>query len=385
MPLIAIRRVSVYNGNSIDKPSTVVFRANPGDIISSEEDDGGPDPRDVADVIEGAGCTLLPALVDCFTNTAAVDKDLRLFASYGISTVLDMCSTTPEIEAMRTASASEIALPSYMASGTVARAQSELPDHIYNLRETDRLRAPSDADPFVTSRVAGPNKADFIKVLVDVPGLDDTTLAALVDAAHRHGKLAVAHATQTGAFDRALAAGFDVVTPVPLNGLISDATAAGMAARGMACVPSLCMRRSKAPLLRRGVQGDGPFAVLASGIHGPVTYDFEYALDNVRKLHAAGVRTCAGTEANQTSPSPVAIGESMHAELALLVRAGLTNREALRAATVVPAEVFGLHGRGSLRPGMRADMILLAGNPLEDIEATKRIRKVWLGGVEVEA
>jgi imidazolonepropionase-like amidohydrolase len=272
-----------------------------------------------------------------------------------------------------------------MASGTVATSESQLPNHLYNLRETDALQLPSEADQFVVSRVTGPNRADYIKVLVDAPGLDDATLSALVDATHRHGKLAIAHATQTGAYTRALKAGFDVITPVPLNGMIDDETVNGMAARGVACVPSLCMRRTRAPLLRRGAQGGGPFAVLSEGIDEPGVYDFEYAVQNVKKLHAAGVRICAGTEANQTSPSPVSIGESIHGELELLVRAGLSNRDALRAATVVPTEVFGLQDRGSLQPGMRADMILLEGNPLEDIGATRRIRKVWLGGVEVDS
>jgi len=387
MAILAIRHVSVYDGNDLVGPSTVVFTASPGDIISSPLDDGDDtgESVDVDTVIEGTGCTLMPALVDCFTNTAAVDKDLQLFASFGISTVLDMCSTTSEIEAMRAASESEMGLPSYLASGAVATAESEVPAQLYNLRETDTLQLPSDADQFVASRVIGPNRADYIKVLVDTPGLNDDTLSALVGAAHRHGKLAIAHATQTRAFARALKAEFDVIMPVPLNGIIDDETVNGMAARGVVCVPSLCMRQARAPLLRRGAQGGGPFAVLSEGIDDPGVYDFEYALQNVKKLHAAGVRICAGTEANQMSPSPVSIGESIHGELELLVRAGLSNRDALRAATVVPTEVFRLHDRGSLRPGMRADMILLQGNPLEDIGATRRIRKVWLGGVEVDA
>ncbi|KAH6871982.1 putative hydrolase [Thelonectria olida] len=389
MAIITIRYVSVFNGKELLGPATVVFSASPGEIISAEVDgDAGLEehvPADLDSIIEGAGCILLPALIDSFINTSAAETDLQVFASFGISTVLDMCSTTPEIEAMRAASESEIGLPSYLASGTVAAAQTDMPNHLYNLRETGFVHLPSDAESFVISRVTGPNRADFIKVLVDLPGFDEPTLAALVEAAHRHGKLAIAHATQTGAFTRALAAGFDVITPVPLNGIIDDEAVNGMAARGVACVPTLCMRQTKAPMLRRGVHGGGPFARLSEDLDDPGIYDFEYALVNVKKLHDAGVRICAGTEANQTSHSPISIGESLHSELELLVRAGLTNREALRAATVIPTEVFGLQDRGALQPGMRADMIMLEGNPLDDINATRRIRKVWIQGIEVEA
>jgi hypothetical protein len=139
----------------------------------------------------------------------------------------------------------------------VATAETELSGHLYNIREIDALQLPPEADQFVVARVTGPNRPDYIKVLVGAPGLDDTTLSALVDAAHRHSRLAIAHATQTGAVTRTLKAGFDVITPVLLN---------GMAARGVACVPSLCMRQTRAPLLRRGAHGGGPFAILSEGM-----------------------------------------------------------------------------------------------------------------------
>jgi hypothetical protein len=108
MAIFAFRHVSVYDGTDVAAPCTVIFSASPGEIISSRFD-GGDDPGEsvhLDTVIEGTGCTLLPAPVDCFINTAAVDTDLQLFASFSISTVLDMYSTTSEIEAMRAASES---------------------------------------------------------------------------------------------------------------------------------------------------------------------------------------------------------------------------------------------------------------------------------------
>lgn len=66
-----------------------------------------------------------------------------------------------------------------------------------------------------------------------------------------------------------------------------------------------------------------------------------------------------------------------------LVEAGMTSAEALRAATELPAKYFGLRDRGVIKAGMRADMVLVEGNPLVDITATRKIKKVWIGGVEV--
>lgn len=71
----------------------------------------------------------------------------------------------------------------------------------------------------------------------------------------------------------------------------------------------------------------------------------------------------------------------MHRELELLVAAGLTPQAALQAATSTPARVFGLTDRGVITPGLRADLLLVDGDPLADITRTRHIRGVWRGGV----
>src|SRR5690606_4563552 len=94
------------------------------------------------------------------------------------------------------------------------------------------------------------------------------------------------------------------------------------------------------------------------------------AMESVRRLHAAGVPILAGTDA----PNPgTAHGASLHGELQLLVEAGLTPAEALAAATSVPAKAFGLGDRGRIAPGLRADLVLVNGDPTQDITATRSI------------
>jgi hypothetical protein len=98
-------------------------------------------------------------------------------------------------------------------------------------------------------------------------------------------------------------------------------------------------------------------------------------------LKEEGVPILAGTDA----PNPgTAYGASLHGELSLLVQAGLTPLEALRAATSLPAAKFGLAGRGVVRAGGLADLVLVNGDPSVNIDATRDIVAVWKDGVPVD-
>jgi imidazolonepropionase-like amidohydrolase len=118
--------------------------------------------------------------------------------------------------------------------------------------------------------------------------------------------------------------------------------------------------------------------------HG-VDVDYAHARSTVSAFHRAGITILAGTDAYQGPAFPASIqhGEALHDELGLLVEAGLTPVEALRSATVVPAEVFGFTDRGVIEAGRRANLLLVDGDPTQDIAATRAIRSVWVAGVKV--
>jgi imidazolonepropionase-like amidohydrolase len=73
----------------------------------------------------------------------------------------------------------------------------------------------------------------------------------------------------------------------------------------------------------------------------------------------------------------------MHGEVSWLVKDGLTPLEALRAATSAPARAFRLADRGRIRPGLRADLLLVEGDPTRDILQTRAIAAVWKRGLLV--
>jgi len=105
---------------------------------------------------------------------------------------------------------------------------------------------------------------------------------------------------------------------------------------------------------------------------------FAEKLALVRAMHRAGVPFLAGTDLGSYH---LRGGPSVHDELELLVRAGLTPMQALQAATRNPARVLGLeHLLGTVEEGKRADLVLLEANPLRAIRNTRKIWAVVVNG-----
>ena len=106
--------------------------------------------------------------------------------------------------------------------------------------------------------------------------------------------------------------------------------------------------------------------------------EFQQALRITREAHQAGVRFLAGTDSGGVPY--LYYGFSLHNELALLVEAGFTPMQALQSASRDPAEFLGLRDRGTIEAGKRADLVLLRADPLADIHNTQQIEAVVIGG-----
>ncbi|MET9633361.1 amidohydrolase family protein [Lentzea sp. NPDC006480] len=309
--------------------------------------------REGDEVVDAAGGTVLPGLID--SHVHLVPGALVQSLNCGVTTVLDMFSMPDAVAAAR-ASGPDAA--DVRSAGVGATAPGGHPSLMYDPFPT--LATADEAARFVADRIA--EGSDYLKIFSGVgglwPSLDPSTITALVTAAHSHGLVVVAHVSSTAGLDEVVSAGVDVVAHIPLDAELPASLVERMA--GIAV---------------------GPTLATVENTLGVDSRPYSRAEANVRLLADAGITLLAGTDA----PNPGTVfGESLHRELELLARCGLGPAQALAAATSAPARVFGLADRGRVAAGQRADLVLVAGDPLTDISAVRDIERIWRGGTACE-
>lgn len=101
----------------------------------------------------------------------------------------------------------------------------------------------------------------------------------------------------------------------------------------------------------------------------------------LRRLHEHGVRYLLSSDTGLLAQY---VGVAEHREMQSMVDAGIPPGDVIRASTLLPAQMLGLPDRGSLAVGKRADLLVLDGNPIEDITQTRNIRDVYLAGQRLD-
>ncbi len=346
--------------------------------------------------IDGRGHTLLPGLVDAHVH--AWGDAQRDMARFGVTSALDMHGAAARLPALRSAreSVADSGQADLWAAGFAITAPGgHGTQYGFSVPTVD---AGTDIDAFIAARVAEGD--DFIKLIVEdlsaygtaqrLPTLSGQQVAAVVAAAHARERLAIAHVATLADARMVVDAGADGLVHVFTDAVADDGLVEALRARDAFVTPTLSVVASMAGSGEGKALSQDPRLqpLLTVEQTGTLERDFgpphparlEQAIESVRRMHAAGVEILAGSDA----PNPgTAHGASLHHELELLVRAGLTPAQALAAATSRPAQRFGLAERGRIAPGMRADLVLVAGNPLDDIRATRAIEAVWKNGHRV--
>src|ERR1700722_8717860 len=346
-------------------------------------------------IVDGQGDTLLPGLID--SHTHAWSDALKQALAFGVTTELDMLSDVKfdaAARSMETGGKNHDAAD-LRSAGTLVTVEKGHGTE-YGIK-IPVLSSATEAQAFVDARIA--EGSDYIKVIYDdgsaynhpIPTLSKEELAAVVKAAHSRHKLVVVHiGSQAGAID-VIEAGADGLAHTFEDAPPSPEFVKLAKKRHIFVIPTLTVNESVAGTASGASLVDdphlGPYIDSQSTAnlkkafrrHPGDKLDFANALASVTALHKAGVPILAGTDAPN---SGTAHGVSIHRELELLVKAGLTPNEALAAATSVPAKTFGLNDRGRIAPGLRADLLLVKGNALQNVTATRNIAAIWKTGFE---
>lgn len=427
-------RIFVGDGKIIETGAVLVKNGR----IEAVYEGSSPDPKDLrAEPIEAAGKTLLPGLIDthvhlvspggAFEDMKEFNPDkavLRALAAYlysGITAVRSVGDPLPTVEKARATTRSAERLgadlflcgPMFTAEGGHGTEYFKgLPEGIRKLAEGETTRIPKTPDEarrMVADLAAIP--VDGIKAILEAGRagmlfnrLDPAILRAIGEQAKaRHLPLSV-HTGDVQDVRDALSAGPSSIEHGSNREVIPEDLFLAMQSRGVAYAPTLsvmeafaAVRDGKFDLLDRTlVQQVGPPTLLrgtrklleSSGfaerrrtfaLFAPAQ---DTAAANLKQAWHAGVMLVTGSDAGNFL---VIHGPTVHRELQLWVQAGIPPAVALQAATFNAARLLGAASHiGLIRKGFDATLLLVDGNPLEDITATERIGLVLFKGERVD-
>ncbi len=388
------KNVRVFDGDTVIARCDVLIKG--GRIV---EVTSSINPPKGANLIDGEGHTLMPGLFDSHVHVIH-PQALRQCLIFGVTAVIDMFMDVGMMASIKREQESNPScdMAFLISAGTLATAPGGHGTQ-YGIK-IPTLVAAEEAEAFVEDRIS--EGSDFIKIIYDdgsaygvsIPTLRKEVISALVDAAHRRGKMVVIHAATLQNFLDALDAGVDGFAHLYFDNSFHPEFGAMVASRKAFVIPTLTVIRvtdqirdstaffedaDLAPFLSmediKMLKADFGSKIRAN------QKSYDVTQKALRQLREAGVTILAGTDA----PNPgTTYGASIHQELELLVKAGLSNLEALRSATSLPAVTFGCIDRGYIRPGYIADLLLVRGDPLSDITATRKIVGVWKNGSMVD-
>jgi imidazolonepropionase-like amidohydrolase len=425
-----VSQLALMGGSLVDvrtgsiRPNTTLLIRDDR-IAAVGPSDGFPIPAD-AQAVNVSGTWLLPGLFDMHTHATGAQLDrpkeklLHLFLAYGVTSVRDTGGNLTQLRLLRDDLAAGRKLgPRLFFAGPILEGLPPVWPSLSVLVDTTQ-RACSAVEFLADQGV------DFIKVYNWVP---EDSLRVVIETAHARGLRVTGHVPRTITMTRAIELGMDCLEHIRVTGremlpldeaapldalpvarretllwqrfalesepferLVQRLADSGVYLDATLLVDaSLCLDGREIDL-DNPANADVPPEVRDSFIQAPVPAIFELsqveralARDGFRRrqrfvamCHAAGVRLLAGTDCYGLGKLLPGLG--LQNELALLVDAGLTPLAAIQAATITAAEALGQPDLGVLEPGKLADVVVLEGDPLADIQNARRTRLVVKNG-----
>ena len=230
-----------------------------------------------------------------------------------------------------------------------------------------------------------------------LPSIDRATMAAAIAQARGHGLKAVVNVDSWAAAVEAIEAGAAAITHVPV-GPMPDAAIAAFLKHGARWIPTLSVHTGLADFLGNEDLLGNPLLAAVARERLRESYAYEVALPVFRRMEAAAQRQkrpvyLASVARAAAAGVPILVGSeagfpgtfqgfAIHREMALLVEAGLTPWQALQGATTDAGAFLGLEV--GVRRGDLANLVVLGGSPIDDIENTQGIVAVIHDGRVVD-
>jgi imidazolonepropionase-like amidohydrolase len=405
-------------GAPVQPNKTVVIE---GDRIRSISGDGAGNPND-AKSIDMHGQTIMPLIINTHGHLGMVKgtasgvsnqtednfrHQLLRYQDYGIGAILSMGTDGPKFAEIREASRSgKWQGADVYSAGNGFGVKDGAPPAAMGFTNILRPDTPDEARKEVAAQA--PMKPDFYKLWLDdfygqYPKLiSPEVYGAIIDEAHKHGLRVAAQLYHWKDARSLVADGVDVLAHSVRDGEVDDALLADMKKHHTAYIPTLSLDDFafayadspdwvNQPFFRAALD-PGVFEMITSPEYKAKTRESKMAkieeealpiaMRNLKKIYDAGILIALGTDSGAT---PIRVqGFAEHVELGLMVQAGLTPLEAISVATKNGAQLLRISDQyGTLESGKKANFIVLAKDPSQEISNTKTIRAVWKNGVKV--
>jgi imidazolonepropionase-like amidohydrolase len=337
-----------------------------------------------------------------FHTRESVEKDLRTYASYGVTTVLSMGTDQDTIFAVR--DSQRDGRPSMARVYTAGQGIIFKGGYGGLAGVNQPVASPAEAEAAVAAQLD--KKVDVVKLWLDseldtMPRMPAAITKAIIDRAHKGNTRVLAHIFYLDDARRLVEQGIDGFVHSVRDKPIDQALIEDMKKRGTWQVAATLSREASMfaygstpgfandPFFTRGVSAKAVELIKSPERQKTIASNpnfkkypafFETAKANLKSLAAAGIPFGAGTDAGPPGRFP---GYFEHWELQLMVDAGLTSFDAITAATRQGAAFLGAKDLGTLEPSKWADFVVLDANPLADIRNTRAIRAVYIAGTEV--
>lgn len=334
------------------------------------------------------GKTVIPGLVNAHGHVSDAGRDLRTYAAYGVTTVFSLGGEPAGVFAARDS----------QATPSLDRSRVFLAGPVLAPRTPDEARA----------QVAGlaAQKVDIVKIRVDdnlgtTQKMAPEVYRAVIEEAHKRGMRVAVHLFYLADAKAILAAGGDFIAHSIRDADVDPEVIAALKSSGICLCPTLMREVSTFvyestpdffadPLFKAHANPEWVASLQeparqqsmrSSASAQRYKVALEVASRNLKRLSDAGIPIAMGTD---TGPTGRFQGYFELMELELMVKAGLTPRQALAAATRDAARCMKLdRDLGTLEPGKWADFVVLDADPLANIANVKRISSVWIAGNRV--